>query len=81
MACKTEQDAREIHQSGVTFYDKEKCLWYYDLGESKKFIHEDNRRQNNWVNGKDINLLEVKFLGLADKNIEQGVIISSFNAV
>lgn len=33
-----------------------------------------------WVNGNEIGMIQVEYLGKADKAIKKGVVLSSFNA-
>lgn len=63
ICCDTEQEARKMHPSG-----------------NKEVISCGNKTEliSGWVNGKDIDLLEVTLLGKADSLRKRGVISSKY---
>lgn len=47
---------------------------------SRDWKNLDTWGQSNWVVAKEIPLLDVTYLGVADDKTEEGVILASFNA-
>ena len=66
-----EKEARTINPGG--FYSFHDDAWYFQFADGT----ENNREDMSWVHPNDV---KVKYIGLADKKITKGVIVSSFNA-
>ena len=83
VAAENEEDARQIHPSEFVTHVKDgKFMGTYSdtalNGKAGKEYENDNGYE--WVSYRDINLIEVKLIGVADEGIKRGVICASFNA-
>lgn len=66
--------ARRTSPSGVYEWSDENNCWMYCFYDGRRA----KERRNDWANS--LERIRVKFLGIAEKGVEQGVILASFNA-
>lgn len=73
VCCKTEEEARKTYPRNIrAFYDNKLLLWYdHDINGNKKCIDD---LFDSWIKGNQINSLEVKWLGVANNDIERSVL-------
>ena len=78
VAAENEQKAREIYPSSfVTHVSNGKWMGTYSGGASKGQEY-DQDDSYDWVSFKDIDCIDVEYLGETDK--EKGLVLASFNA-
>lgn len=77
VCCANETDARNTHPAGHLL-DSQVQKWYFE--DSKKDEKAYVSRQGGWIDPKDREKLKVRRLGAACIDVEEGVIMSDFNA-
>jgi len=78
VCAENEEEARLIHPSWVvTHCDNEN--WYGTDSTGKEYKTEDDY-PIEWVKRKDVDKIEVEYIGKAKKGMKKGVILASFNA-
>jgi len=55
-------------------------LWYGISSKGEEYQTENDRNTMTWVGVKDIDKLDVEFIGVSNSDIKPGVILASFNA-
>lgn len=78
VCAENEDEAKKIHPSEHVkgFKDEE---WFYKRDDGTEYETE-NGDYSSWVQVSQINSIIVKYLGEADKDLDKGVILASFNA-
>ena len=78
VVAESEKEAREVHPSSyVTHVSNSKWMGTYS-GGIEKGQEYDQDDSYDWVPFKDIDCIDVKYLGETDK--EKGLVLASFNA-
>lgn len=77
-----ENDAKNIHPSEfVTHVKDDKWMGTYSGGSDIGGEYEtENDFYRSWVRRDELGSIKVKYLGIASKEINRGVVCSSFNA-
>lgn len=78
VAAKTKEEARTVHPSTFVTHHKDN-LWYGTYRQGGEYKIE-NDGYNSWVAFKDVDKIEVQYLGKAAGKIKKGVVCASFNA-
>lgn len=74
----SEEDARKVHPSEYVTHSRD-GKWYGTYG-GHEYETETETEYQDWVPFSQIGKIKVEYLGEAAKNIQKGVIVSSFNA-
>lgn len=84
ICCKTEEEARRTHpQNELFLFDINKLLWYTikDGGIIDYLDTQKNRHDlYGWINGKDIELLDIVRIGTASDTIKEGILLTDFQS-
>jgi hypothetical protein len=85
VAAENEADARIIHPSKFITHvtDKKWMGTYVNIKDPEfegKEYETENDKYSSWVHFSEVDKLRVEKIGVADKEVEKGVILASFNA-
>ena len=82
VCAENEEEARKIHPSKyVTHYKDGKWMGTYSMDAvSHKGEEYENDYGGDWPAFSQINEIKVEYIGIADKSIKKGMIVSSFHA-